>query len=411
MRIVIATAVYYPMINGVAVFSHNLAQGLLKRGHEVLVLCPSQTGKNFIENQNGVKVHYLRSVEAKVYPDQIHDVPKRKKLFGIELPHILYKHGFRVSVFPQLEVKQILGQFKPDVVHVQVSDPIGLSVVSYARKHGVPVVTTEHNQPEVITEPLKMPKFIKKPADALLAAYFANRQSKSDFVTMPTKKAIYKLLEGRGLEVPVAAVSNGVDLSYFKPGEAPKELYKKFGLNDESLTVLYVGRVDPEKSVGMVVEAFLKADVKNSQLVVVGDGVDLARLQKKYTDAKNVYFLGRIIPPELYEIYRLGDVFATASEIETQGIVLIEAAASGLPLMAVDAGAVSEICIDGENGFLCEPKSVNEIAEAIKKILSDAKLRKEFTKKSIEIASGHDFERTLDQFENIYKKVQEKRAP
>ena len=174
MRIVIATAVYHPMINGVAVFSYNLARGLAKRGHEVMVICPSQTGKSYTRTIDGVKTCYLKSVQAKVYPDQIHAVPKKRKLF--------YKHGFRVSVFPQKEVKRILAEFQPDVVHVQVSDPIGLSVVSYARKHGVPVVTTEHNQPEVITEPLGVPGFIKKPMDALLAAYFANRQSKSDFV-------------------------------------------------------------------------------------------------------------------------------------------------------------------------------------------------------------------------------------
>lgn len=399
MRIVIATAVYHPMINGVAVFSYNLARGLAGRGNEVVVICPSQTGKSYTRMVDGVKTCYLRSVQAKVYPDQIHAIPKKKKLF--------YKHGFRVSVFPQKEVKQILAEFQPDVVHVQVSDPIGLSVVSYARKHGIPVVTTEHNQPEVITEPLGVPGFIKKPIDALLAAYFANRQSKSDFVTMPTKKAIMKLLDGRDFKVPVAAVSNGVDLGCFKPGRAEEKLYQEYGLNAEFSTVLYVGRVDPEKNVGAVVKAFLKVDLPHSQLVVVGDGVDLVRLRKKYGEYNNIHFLGRIVPPELYKVYRMGDVFATASEIETQGIVLIEAAATGLPLIAVDAGAVSEICVNDENGFLCQPGNIDEMAEALRKILSDGELRAKFAEKSVELAREHDFEKTLDKFENIYKKVAE----
>lgn len=399
MRIVIATAVYHPMINGVAVFSYNLARGLAGRGNEVMVICPSQTGKSYTRMVDGVKTCYLRSVQAKVYPDQIHAVPKKKKL--------LYKHGFRVSMFPQREVKRILAEFQPDVVHVQVSDPIGLSVVSYARKHGIPVVTTEHNQPEVITEPLGVPGFIKKPIDALLAAYFANRQSKSDFVTMPTKKAIMKLLDGRDFKVPVAAVSNGVDLGCFKPGRAEEKLYQEYGLNAEFSTVLYVGRVDPEKNVGAVVKAFLKADLQRSQLVVIGDGVDLVGLRKKYGEYNNIHFLGRIVPPELYKVYRLGDVFATASEVETQGIVLIEAAATGLPLIAVDAGAVSEICVNGENGFLCQPGNIDEMAEALRKILSDGELRAKFAEKSVELAREHDFEKTLDKFENIYKKVAE----
>ncbi len=404
MRIVIATAVYHPMINGVAVFSHNLAVGLAGRGNEVLVICPSQNGKNYSEVQDGVKVCYLKSMQVKVYPDQIHATNKRKKW------QIWYKHGFRVSVFPKLEVKKILEVFQPDVVHVQVSDPIGLSVVSYARKNGIPVVTTEHNQPEVLTEPLHVPGIVKKPVDALLSAYFANRQSKSDFVTMPTRQAIFRLLEGRDFKVPVAAVSNGVDLTSFKPGKAPETLYKKYGISPDVPVVLYVGRVDPEKKVGVVIEAFSRIleEVPDAMMLVVGDGVDKARLMgvvKKMKLDKSVKFLGRIVPPELYDVYRMGTVFATASEIETQGIVLIEAAASGLPLIAVDKGAVGEICVTGENGFLCQPGNISEIAEAMRTILTDNKMREKFVKTSIKLAHEHDFENTLDKFTNIYQKV------
>ena len=412
MKIVIATAVYYPMINGVAVFSHNLAVGLAKSGNEVMVICPSQTGRNYTRTIDGVKTVYLRSVDAKVYPDQIHAVPEKKKFLGVKLPHIVYRHGLRVSVFPQREVKKAMDEFRPDVVHVQVSDPIGLSVVWYARKHNIPVVTTEHNQPDVFTDPLKVPGVMKKPVNYLLTSYFRNRQSKSDFVTMPTEQAIKDLIwsRGKGFPVPVAAVSNGVDLSCFKPGKAPAEIYHKYGVPTDRPIVLYVGRVDPEKKLGVVIDAFNEArkKVPTALLVVVGDGVDKMRLMQKVEKmglSEDVRFLGKVLPPDLYELYKIGDVFATASEIETQGIVLIEAAACGLPLIAVDKGAVSEVCITDENGYLCKPGNVDEISTAMVKILSDAKLRKEFSENSIKIAHEHDFEKTLDKFENIYRKV------
>ena len=412
MRVLIATAVYYPMVNGVAVFSHNLATGLAQRGNEVAVICPSQTGKNHSKTEDGVKVHYLKSTQARVYPDQIHDVPAKKKLLGKEMPHLFYKHSLRVSVFPARQIKKIMKTFKPDVVHVQVSDPIGLSVVSYARKMNVPVVTTEHNQPEVFTEPLHMPKLIKKPVDAMLSSYFYSRQKKSDFVTMPTKQAIDNLILSRKKEfkVPVAAVSNGVDLSNFKPGKASDGIYEKYKIRKNVPTVVYVGRVDPEKKVGLVVDAFSKVLEKlpNAQLVVVGDGVDRLRIEqnvKKLGVEKSIRILGRVLQPDLYELYRVGDVFATASEIETQGIVLIEAAASGLPLIAVNAGAVSEVCITGKNGFLCESKDIDGIAESMYKILSDKELQKKYSEASLEIASEHDLEKTIDKFLNIYSRV------
>lgn len=413
MRILIATAVYYPQINGVAVFSHNLALGLVKRGHEVMVICPSHSGKSYTRMIDGVKTVFLRSVDAKIYPDQIHAVPEKKKKLGIKWPRLVYKHGFHVSVFPYRGVKKAMKKFSPDVVHVQVSDPIGLSVVSYARRHRIPVVTTEHNQPEVLTEPLRIPGVVRKPVNALLYSYFRNRQSKSDYVTMPTRQAIENLLSRGELGVPMEAVSNGVDISKFKPGKAKQGIYEKYGISPTEPVVLYVGRVDPEKQVGLVLEAFIKARLKvpKLQLVVVGDGVDRLRLTneaKRLGVESSVKFLGRIVSDDLYELYKTGSVFVTGSEVETQGIVLIEAASTGLPLIAVDKGAVSEVCCDGINGFLCRPGDVDQIAKSIVKIVSNEKIQKEFGQKSLEIASGHDFEKTLDRFLEIYQNVIDK---
>ena len=410
MKVVIATAVYYPQVNGVAVFSHNLAVGLSKRGVDTLVICPSQTGKNYTRTIDRVKTVYLKSVQAKIYPDQIHPLPKQKKVMGLKVPRLFYRHGFRVSIFPQHEIKKVLDTFKPDVVHVQVSDPIGLSVVSYARKHDIPVVSTEHNQPEVLTSSFKLPGVMKKPFNALLYSYFRNRQSKSDFVTMPTQQAIDNLLNGHDLGVPVAAISNGVDLSSFRPGKAPEAVYRKYGISRNKKIVLYVGRIDPEKRVEIVIKAFGNALRRgiDAELVIVGDGVDKNRLEQlvlceEYSDS--IKFLGRVLPPDLYELYKTGDVFVTASEIETQGIVLIEAAAAGLPLVAVDKGAVREVCIDNKNGFLCRPRDVEQMGEAIVQIIMDKELHKQFSEESLRIAKEHDFETTLDRFLNIYKHV------
>ena len=109
--------------------------------------------------------------------------------------------------------------------------------------------------------------------------------------------------------------------------------------------------------------------------------------------------------PELADIYRTGTIFATASEIETQGIVLIEAAATGLPLIAVDAGAVSEVCQNKKNGFLCQPKDVDGIYQGMKKLLQNSDLHHDYSKASLEIAKQHDLGHTISRFIEIYKQA------
>ncbi len=413
MKIVISTAVYYPMTNGVAVFSHNLALGLAKRGHEVMVICPSLTGKNHTIDDHGVKTVYLHSVELPVYPDQVNPIPPKKKVFGKELPHVLYKNGFHASVLPSRQIKKALDKFQPDVIHCQVSDPIGIAIVRYAHKHQIPLITTEHNFPDVITDPLKLPKLVKKPVNAVLAAYFVGRQKKSDYVTMPTQMAIDNLIlkRAKDFKVPVEAVSNGVDLSVFKDAPAPQEIYDKYHIaQDGSPTAIYVGRVDPEKQINIVIDAFSKVHnlLPAARLVIVGDGVAKAGLESQVEKLElqgSVHFLGRVLPPDLYSLYNIGDVFVTASEIETQGIVLIEAAASGLPIVAVDKGAVREVCKTGENGFLCEPKDVDQIASGMYQLLTDKTLNQKCSECSLSIARRHDINYTLQRFEEIYAEM------
>lgn len=411
MRIVIATSVYYPMINGVAVFSHNLATSLARRGHEVMVITPSQTKRAFSRIEDGVRVEYSKSSEIKLYPDQIHQLPVENGRFQKRL----YKHGLKASIFPARQIARLMREFRPDILHVQGSDPIGIFAVRYARKNHIPVVSTEHNQAEVLTEPLKLPKIMRRPANKTLSRYFRNRQKKSDYATMPTKMAIDHLYGGKGIGVPLEAVSNGVDLSVFKPGKAPDSLYNKYKVPKNVKLVLYIGRIDPEKKISTVIRAFKmfldkhKADeLSKTLLLLVGDGVDKDNLMKLVSELgldESVRFLGRILPPELYDIYKLGDVFVTASDIETQGIVLIEAAAAGLPLVAVNTGAVSEVCVDSRNGVLVEPGDKNAISDALTKILTDDDLREKMSRESVKVANEHSLENTIDKFLEIYKKL------
>ena len=414
MKIAIASDIYYPMINGVAVFAHNLANGLAKAGHEVIVIAPSFNGKYHVEvdKETGVTTYHLTSARFLFYPDQINKVPDKKKILGLEMPRLAYKNGIWWSVNPWSEVKHILNDFKPDVIHLQTAETIALAVMSYVRKYDVPLVSTGHAYPDNVTGQFKLlkPKLIKKQADAVLRVYMASFLKHAEYATMPTEMAIGDLVpkNRRRFKVTVEALSNGVDLSEFNPGKPKVEVLKKYGISSEAKKrVLYVGRVDPEKSISNVVLAFAKTlkKVPDAEMLIVGDGIDMNHLKELVAELEisdKVKFTGKILPPDLVEVYRSGTVFVTASETETQGIVLIEAAATGLPLIAVDKGAVSELCQNGRNGELCQPGDINGISKAMVKILTDSELQKKYAKESIEVSKIHDLNRTLKRFEEIY---------
>lgn len=389
-----------------------------------MVICPSFTGKPHRTKRDGVTTVYLRSIRFPFYPDQINAVPEGKKILKVKMPRLAYRHGLWITVDPYPALKKALNKFQPDVIHNQTAEMIAIAARRYAKKYDVPMVSTGHAYPDNITSQVKLLKPIKKPVDAMLRTYMASFLKHSEYATMPTEMAIDDLVpkNRRRFDVTVEPLSNGVDLSKFTPGKASAKVLKKFRLEPGKLRVLYVGRVDPEKSLGNVVTAFagVAEEVPEAELVIVGDGTDrrhLIDLAQALGISDKVKFPGRIMPPDVTEIYRGATMFATASETETQGIVLIEAAATGLPLVAVDAGAVSELCQNKKNGVLCKPGDLVGMTDAMVSILKDADLQQKYGEKSLEISKKHDLNRTLKRFEEIYeeaitlkgKKIQKKR--
>ncbi|MBQ3430228.1 glycosyltransferase [Candidatus Saccharibacteria bacterium] len=404
MKIVIASDIYYPMTNGVAVFAHNLAQQLAKKGHRVMVICPSFKGKKHITQQGKLRTVYLTSARFPFYPDQIEPVPEKK---------LLYRHGIWFAINAGRQVKKALDWFKPDIIHIQTNEPIAIAARHYALSKNIPFVTTGHTFPDQVTDQFELLKPIKKPADAILKRFLVSFMKNSEYTTMPTELAIQELTPepSKRFKVQVEAVSNGVDLSSFKPGRAKESIYKKYKIPKNKKIALHVGRIDGDKSVDRVIDAFERVLRKRDDimLLIVGDGIaraDLEEMTRALGIEKSVRFLGRVLPPDLNEIYKLADVFVTASEIETQGVVLIEAAATGLPLVAVDAGAVAAIVVDGKNGFLCKPGGdIKGLAKGLETIFGDAVIARRFSAESLELSKQHDLSRTVKRFLEIYQEA------
>ena len=419
MKIVISTDVYYPMINGVAVFSKNLATGLKKRGHQVMVLAPSISGKFSVEKDPDYNftIVRLKSTRMYLYPDQIEKIPNDKKVLGIKMPQLLYKNGLHVSYNPYSDIRRVLEDFKPDIIHNQTSGPLALAIFRYAKKRNIPIVMTDHTYPDNLTQQVKLPKFAKKPINAAMNAYFMSFLRRSEYATLPTKQAITDLLpkNHHSFKVPVEALSNGIDLSHFTKGPASEEIYKKYAIPKNVPIILYVGRIDPEKSLDILVNSFKKLikEAPKAHLVMVGDGTAREKLEKMIKRKKlgnQTHFIGRVIGDDLSQIYRTGTVFVITSKTETQSIVLMEAMASGLPAIAVNAGAVTELVKDGENGFIFEPNDTAGIASGINAIISNKELREKMSKNALKMIAKHDINYTLSRFEKIYNNVLRSRS-
>ena len=386
MKILIASDLHYPTINGVATFSRNLAQGLAERGHEVLVIAPSQTGKRYKE------------------VDGNHTIVRT-----VSVPFPFYQN-FRISLNPSREVKAIIEEFDPDVIHIQMLMWIGQAAMKYGNKMGIPIVSTNHAMPENLMDNLVLLAPFSRPINYILKAYGARFHSKADYVTMPTQSAIDMFNAGTKLTGPIEAVSNGIDLAHFKPGTPDDSLYDRFGLEKNVPTVSYVGRLDAEKHLPVLVKAFaqVKEELPSAQLLIVGDGTErvaLASLADSLGLTQSVTLTGRVSDEDLCALHQVGTVFCMPSPAELQSIATLEAMASGQPVVAVDAGALAELCQDGRNGYLCTQDDEDGIANALVRILSDKARRQKMSEESLKIAGTHDLQSTLTTFEGIYTEV------
>ena len=383
MKILIASDLHWPTINGVSTFSRNLAQGLAAHGHEVLVIAPSQDGPAGEEYDFNHRVIRTKAVPFRFY------------------------QNFMISLTPSSEVKKIIEDFDPDVIHIQMLLMIGQAAMKHGHKRGIPVVTTNHAIPENLMDNLKALAPIARPIKYMLKAYGLRFHSKADYVTFPTKSAIGMFnVDMKKIKMPFEAVSNGIDLSRFTPSVAPAEIYEKFGLPTDKPIVTYVGRLDAEKHLWVLIKAFANVVKKtDAHLLIIGGGTDQEILKRLVSDlgiVRHVTFAGKVSDEDLVTLHKVGTVFCMPSPAELQSIATLEAMASGVPIVAVDAGALGELCQNERNGFLCDQDNEKQVADGIYKLVSDKKLHDKMSAESLAIAKTHDIQYTLNRFEEIY---------
>lgn len=384
MRIVIVNDQHWPMKSGCAQASRTQALGLAARGHEVLVIAPSLSRRNEQDRDTNYNITRIRSFK--------------------------FRNNLRVSVVLDREVKRVLREFNPDIVHVHTQLTLGLAVLRAATGMGIPVVATNHVMPDNIVDNVKVLGSLSRPIGYIWTEYGNLLYRGAKRIIMPTASAL-ELFNLERIEAPTLAISNGVNLDQFKPRRAPDSLYKKFKLPKDKQVIGYLGRLDKEKHIDSVVRAFaqlVEGGRKDIHLLLVGAGNaedELHELVDELGIAKRVTFTGLASEEDWPLLHRVPSIYAMPSPNELQSIATLEAMASGKPIVAVDAGALSELCLNDENGFLVYPDDVKGFARAFEMLLDNPKRHKEFSQRSREIAETHDEKIVIPQFEKLYQKV------
>lgn len=381
MRILIAADLYWPTINGVATFARNLARGLANEGHEVIVIAPSQTGPASVEVDGNYRIYRVTAVPLPLYMN------------------------FRIALNPRRAVARIIDEFQPDIIHIQNLMAVGQATIAYGKKAEIPIVATNHAMSENLIEKMRVLVPISRPINYILKEYGKRFHLKADYVTMPTQSALDMFVESARPNIPLEAVSNGIDLSQFRPLKAPVEIYKKYNLPTDTPIVTYVGRLDGEKHIGVLLRAFAEIADHSAHLLLVGEGAEEDRLKQQAEDleiSERTTFTGRVSDEDLALLHRVGTVFCMPSPAELQSLATLEAMASGKPVVAVEAGALPELCHDKENGFLCETDDADDMTDKLNVILGDKTMQQRFSKESLAIAAKHDLKYTIARFLAIY---------
>jgi glycosyltransferase involved in cell wall biosynthesis len=319
MRIALVTETYPPEVNGVAMTNQRLVRGLLKLGHQLLLIKPHRSQAQPTEHAN-LSVH---------------------EVSGIPIPNYA---GLKMGLPYPGELEHVFEDVQPDIVHVATEGPLGLSSLRAARKLKIPVSSTFHtNFQDYCAD------YGAAFAERGMMAYLRWFHNTCALTTVPDPSLIQRL-KADGIQ-HLEMLGRGADTELFSPAKRDPELRQTWGADKDTLVAIYVGRAAAEKNIPLSLEAWAVAReaCPGLKMVVVGDGPVRTKLAQKWPD---VHFAGMRYDEDLARHYASADVLLFASNSETFGNVVIEAMASGLAVLTYNYAAGKQFIQSGHNGYL-----------------------------------------------------------
>lgn len=358
MRIAIFTETFLPKWDGIANTLCYLLKHLAQRGHASLMFAPEGAPSEFADT----RIIGLPSYAFPFYRD-LKLVP------------------------PVFNVAAELAEFEPDIVHLVNLASLGLVGMRHARDLGVPVVASYHTDLPAYARLYGM-RLLEDP----IWAYFRLLHNQADLNLCPSHFTKLQL-ESHEFE-RVEVWGRGVDTELFHPRQTdPAWRHRLTGGHPERSLMLYVGRLATEKRIDWMRPILdLVPDVA---LAVVGDGPLREELEETFAGTQTV-FTGYLKGGDLAHAYASADLFTFPSPSETFGNVVLEAMASGLPVVAAGAGGPVDHVFHGQNGFLSDPEDSRDFAALVWRCFSDADLLQKMGRAARTYAETQTWEHILD---------------
>jgi glycosyltransferase involved in cell wall biosynthesis len=381
MKVAIVTERFYPAKGGVETYVYNLSRGLVKDGYDVTIF----TTDTFSYDPP-IRLP-PQCMECGV--NQVKVFRATKPLIGIEA----------TAIAPLMTGSLLKGDF--DVIHAQnyVYFPAYACAFVKAFRRAA-FVLTAHSSPRT-----GAPAAIRRFYDFTLGKFAL---SMADHLIALTQKE-RKYLNSLGVhEHKISVIPHGIDVEKFTKPTNPNDFREKYNVTGKM--VLYVGRLAPRhKGLTFLVNAIPKVlkEEPNTTFVLVGPDAgmksELIKLSRKLNVYRKMVFTGSISDADLVKAYHASDLFVLPSTFEPFGMVLLEAMASGKPIVASNVDGIPEVIEDGENGLLVPPADADKLASAITTLLKDRHMAERIKKNNLLKARSYSLQRVVKATEKVYE--------
>ena len=371
MNVAFFSESYKPYISGVTNSMETLKSGLEELGHRVLVFSPN-------------------------YPS----AKKEKDIYRFPSLPSTYP-GYRLAIPMPGRTLNILKESGVEIIHSHSPYQLGQLSRHYARKLKIPYVFTMHT---LLSQYMHYVPFL--PEDILInftSAYIKSFCNRVDCVITPTNK-VSNELRSIGVRTRIEVVPTGMDMALAEKAD-PKGVRYNHGIPKHAKVLLFVGRLAKEKNLDFLLKAFeaIRGDRNDLYLLIAAGGPMNSELKGR--GIRNAIFAGAVGYPEIFNYYAASDIFVFSSLSETQGLVLAEAMACGIPQVAVAAQGVSDVVVDGVPGFVTK-ESIDDFAAKVSELLSDdilyLKMSQGSRSNAQKVYSKEAFARKIEQ---VYKSV------